>query len=84
MLVRSRSDAGSVILSGDVAVTLLEMMGQSGVLPGALIAKDVPVARVERPQGPFPLIELLARAVEKECAVVWEEDRPLFQRKAPR
>jgi hypothetical protein len=29
---------------GDVAETLLKMMGQSGVLPGALVAKDVPAA----------------------------------------
>lgn len=44
MLVRFRSDAGSVILFGDVGVALLKMMGQSGVLPGALLARDIPPA----------------------------------------
>lgn len=29
---------------GDVAETLLRMMGQSGAAPGALVAKDVPAA----------------------------------------
>ena len=44
MLVRFRSDAGDIIMFGEVAVTLLKMMGQSGALPGALVAKDVPAA----------------------------------------
>ncbi|HXF65118.1 MAG TPA: DUF1840 domain-containing protein [Burkholderiales bacterium] len=111
MIVRFRSDAGSLIMFGDIAVTLLRMMGQSGVLPGALAAEDVPAAlerlkravaaqeekpvgarqeeegtagpRVSLRQRAFPLIELLERAAKKECGVVWEEERPLFQRKAP-
>ena len=44
MLVKFRSDAGDMTMFGDVAVTLLKMMGQTGVLPGALLAKDVPAA----------------------------------------
>ena len=44
MLVKFRSEAGNITMFGDVAVTLLKMMGQSGVLPGALVAKDVPAA----------------------------------------
>lgn len=44
MLVRFHSDAGSVLMFGDIAVSLLKMMGQSGVLPGALLARDVPAA----------------------------------------
>lgn len=36
---------------GDVAETLLKMMGQSGVLPGALVAKDVPAALERLKQG---------------------------------
>ena len=44
MLVKFRSDAGDIIMFGDAAHTLLKMMGQSGVLPGALVAKDVPAA----------------------------------------
>jgi hypothetical protein len=112
MLVRFRSDAGSLIMFGEIAVTLLKMMGQSGVLPGALRPEDVPAAlerlkravaaqgekpadskqggdeptepRVSLRQRAFPLLELLERAARKECAVVWEEERSLFQRKAPR
>ena len=29
---------------GDVAVALLKMMGQSGVVPGAIVAADIPAA----------------------------------------
>ena len=108
MLVRFRSDAGDIIMFGDVAVTLLRMMGQSGVLPGALVAQDVPAAlerlkraaavapapaapekestgreeaKVSLKQRAFPLIELLGRCVERNCDVIWEQDRPLFGRK---
>ena len=44
MLVRFRSDAGDMITFGDAAVTLLKMMGQSGSVPGAILAPDIPVA----------------------------------------
>ena len=44
MLVKFKSDAGDLIMFGDVAEHLLKMMGQSGVLPGALLAPDVPAA----------------------------------------
>ena len=42
---------------GDVGVTLLKMMGQSGVLPGALLAKDVPAAleRLKRAAAVAPV-----------------------------
>jgi hypothetical protein len=44
MLVRFNSDAGLITMFGDVAVTLLKMMGQSGVLPGAVRPEDIPAA----------------------------------------
>ncbi len=44
MLVRFDSDVGGFIMFGDVAVTLLKMMGQSGVVPGAILAADIPPA----------------------------------------
>jgi hypothetical protein len=44
MLVRFNSDAGAIIMFGDVAVKLLKMMGQTGDIPGALIAADIPPA----------------------------------------
>ena len=47
MLVRFDSKAGQITTFGDVAVTLLKMMGQSGSVPGAVLAQDIPAA-VER------------------------------------
>jgi hypothetical protein len=45
VLVTFRSDAwGNVTMFGDVAVTLLKMMGHSGTVPSALLARDVPSA----------------------------------------
>lgn len=44
MLVRFRSDVGDIIMFGEVAVTLLRMMGQSGSVPGAILATDIPAA----------------------------------------
>jgi hypothetical protein len=44
MLVRFNSDAGLITMFGDVAVTLLKMMGQTGVLPGAIRPEDIPAA----------------------------------------
>jgi uncharacterized protein DUF1840 len=44
MLVKFDSDAGAITMFGDVAVTLLKMMGQSGVIPGAILAADIPAA----------------------------------------
>lgn len=44
MLVRFRSDAGDMIMFGEVAVKLLKMMGQSGSVPGAILAADIPAA----------------------------------------
>lgn len=47
MLVRFDSKAGSITTFGDVAVKLLKMMGQTGDVPGAILAPDIPAA-VER------------------------------------
>jgi Domain of unknown function (DUF1840) len=45
MLVTFRSDAwGNITMFGDVAVALLKMMGHSGTVPSALLARDVPAA----------------------------------------
>lgn len=46
MLVTFHSRAyADITLFGDVAQTLLRMMGHSGTVPGALLAEDVPQAR---------------------------------------
>jgi hypothetical protein len=49
MLVRFDSKAGTITMFGDVANTLLRLMGQSGAVPGAILAPDIPAA-VERLQ----------------------------------
>ena len=58
MLVRFHSKAsGSVTMFGDIAAELLRFMGMSGMVPGALLAGDVPEAlrrlrqAVESPEG---------------------------------
>ena len=47
MLVRFDSRAGTFTTFGDVAVQLLRLMGQSGSVPGAILAADIPAA-IER------------------------------------
>lgn len=44
MLVRFDSKAGQIKMFGDVAVKLLRLMGQSGAIPGAILAADIPAA----------------------------------------
>lgn len=45
MLVTFKTEAyANITMFGDVAVTLLKLMGHSGTIPGALIADDVPAA----------------------------------------
>lgn len=44
MLVKFNSEVGSLIMFGDIAVSLLKTMGMSGDLPGAMLAADIPAA----------------------------------------
>jgi len=45
MLVTFKTVAyANITMFGDVAVTLLKLMGHSGTVPGALMAEDVPAA----------------------------------------
>lgn len=45
MLVTFSCDAhANVLMFGDIAITLLKMMGHSGTVPSALLAEDVPAA----------------------------------------
>jgi hypothetical protein len=68
MLVRFHSDAGSVIMFGDVASTVLKLMGQSGEVPGALKPEDVPAAleRLKRAVGMLPRSEPASGEAEAE------------------
>ena len=64
MLVTFTCNAyADITMFGDVALTLLKMMGHSGTVPGAILAEDVPAAldrlkralaeaRTEPPQAP--------------------------------
>ncbi|HTP95237.1 MAG TPA: DUF1840 domain-containing protein [Burkholderiales bacterium] len=52
MMITFRSKAaGPVSMFGDVAVTLLKLMGQSGQVPGALLAADIAPALARLRQG---------------------------------
>ncbi len=45
MLVRFQTKAyATITMFGDVALTLIQLMGHSGTIPGALLAADVPAA----------------------------------------
>jgi Domain of unknown function (DUF1840) len=52
VLVTFRSPAcANITMFGDVAVTLLKLMGMSGSVPGALRAEDIPVVLERLKQG---------------------------------
>ena len=51
MLVRFNSKVGMITMFGDVATKLLRAMGQSGAVPGALLAPDIPAAVQRLRQG---------------------------------
>jgi hypothetical protein len=45
MLVTFRSKAyADITMFGDIAISLLKLMGHSGTVPGAILAEDVPAA----------------------------------------
>ena len=44
MLIRFDSKAGGFTMHSDIATALLRLMGMSGDVPGAVLAKDVPQA----------------------------------------
>jgi uncharacterized protein DUF1840 len=67
MLVKFDSEVGGVTMFGDVAVKLLKMMGHSGTVPGALLAKDIPAALAQ-------LKAALAMTQDHHDAPVKDED----------
>lgn len=44
MLVKFDSDAGGFTMLGEHAIKLLKLMGHSGTVPSAILAKDIPAA----------------------------------------
>jgi hypothetical protein len=102
MLVRFDSRVGGFTMFGEPAVQLLKLMGHSGTVPSALLAKDVPQAlaklqaglaglppepaaareadddkqetsKVSLRQRAHPLVELLGRAAQADCDVLWDK-----------
>ena len=43
IIFRSKAHA-DIMMFGDIAISLLKLMGHSGTVPGALLAEDVPMA----------------------------------------
>ncbi len=62
MLVTFRSKVGDITMFGEVAVNMLKLMGQSGGVPGAVLAADLPAALDSLKRG------LSARAQEEAPA----------------
>jgi hypothetical protein len=64
MLVTFRANAwGNITMFGDIAVALLKMMGHSGTVPSALLARDVPAALARLKQ------QLASRATEEDASM---------------
>ncbi|MEQ1916715.1 MAG: DUF1840 domain-containing protein [Gallionella sp.] len=66
MLITFTTDAhtNNVMMFGDVAQTMLKMMGHSGTVPGAILAADVPAVR-----------DHLAASIEAEKQLHQETDK---------
>ncbi len=65
MLVKFTTNAyADITLFGDIALTLLKMMGHSATVPGAILAADVPAA-----------LSRLTAAIAAEKAVLPVEDK---------
>lgn len=52
---------GRVTMMGDVAISLLKMMGHSGTVPGALLAEDIPDALIHLRESLDAADELLTK-----------------------
>lgn len=73
MLVTFTCNAyADITMFGDVALTLLKMMGHSGTVPGAILAEDVPAAldRLKR-----AIEATRAEPVQDASAEAEDEDR---------
>jgi hypothetical protein len=74
MLVTFRREvSGEITMFGDVAVTLLKLMGHSGIVPGALLANQIPSA-----------LARLKKAIETPDAKGQAADGDDGETKAPR
>lgn len=81
MLVTFHSRAyADITLFGDVAQTLLKMMGHSGTVPGALLAADIPAARARLEAALEAQRAALPRAEEAAEETAEEPPPPLALR----
>jgi len=44
MLVTFKTDVGNITMFGDIALQMIRLMGHSEMVPGAILAKDLPLA----------------------------------------
>jgi len=51
MLVQFESKVGGFSMFGDIAVSLLKLMGHSGTVPGAILSQDIPAALAQLRSG---------------------------------
>jgi hypothetical protein len=70
MLVRFDSKVGTITMFGDVAKKLLRLMGQTGAMPGAILAQDIPTALERLRHG-------VSGQTEKSAARTKDEDAEL-------
>jgi hypothetical protein len=67
MIVTFRTKAhADIMMFGDIAVQLLKLMGHSGTVPGALVAREVPAA-----------LDHLREAIAAHKTAVVEESNPV-------
>ena len=75
-------DYGDVIMFGDVALTMLDMMGHSRTVPGAILAADVPTA-LDRLRAAIAATEATPPAMDEDEEAAGEPPVSLANRALP-
>lgn len=74
MLVTFKTSAYSdITLFGDAAVSLLKLMGQSGNVPGAILAADIPEALQTLHEGLAKMSNAEAEGNTAESKSTWDD-----------
>jgi hypothetical protein len=79
MIVRFSTRLGAFTMHGDAAVTLLQAMGHSGTVPGAILAADLPAALAQ-------LRAALAAQVDEPPPAdrdAWDDESQDAEKRAP-
>lgn len=80
MLVTFRTNAyADIMMFGDVAVQLLQLMGHSGTVPGALLADDIPAALAQLKKA----LEMHKTSVPKSSRQQEDDDEEDDKEKEP-